>query len=72
MYIITAAIAGWALNKNIDSSAGAGGYVGTCRENKKCRPRSEEVHCLPPAVDRSVRVSCSVSSVGLMEFRVGL
>lgn len=30
MYVITASIAGWALNKNIDSSAGAGGYVGTC------------------------------------------
>jgi hypothetical protein len=29
MYVITASIAGWALNKNIDSSAGAGGYVGT-------------------------------------------
>ncbi|KAG0622964.1 hypothetical protein M758_3G137400 [Ceratodon purpureus] len=28
MYVITASIAGWALNKNIDSSAGAGGYVG--------------------------------------------
>ncbi|XP_024357389.1 membrane protein PM19L isoform X2 [Physcomitrium patens] len=28
MYIATGAIAGWALNKNIDSSAGAGGYVG--------------------------------------------
>lgn len=31
MYLVTAVLAGWALNKNIDSSAGAGGYVGTCR-----------------------------------------
>ena len=34
MYVITASIAGWALNKNIDSSAGAGGYVGKCRMSK--------------------------------------
>lgn len=30
MYMVTGAIAGWALNKNIDASAGAGGYVGRC------------------------------------------
>jgi len=28
MYAITAALAGWSLNKNIDSSAGKAGYVG--------------------------------------------
>jgi len=46
MYVITAAIAGWALNKNIDSSAGAGGYVGTCRKNSEFGTHPEEARSI--------------------------
>jgi hypothetical protein len=53
MYMVTGALAGWALNKNIDSSAGAGGYVGRC--------------CTPDSIHFEASFTWLISNVGILK-----
>lgn len=53
MYMVTGALAGWALNKNIDSSAGAGGYVGRC--------------CTPDSIHFKASFTCLISNVDILK-----